>query len=822
MFERIETTVETLLGNAELATSPVEAAPERALVFEVIGPVDTFIKAARAAGLEWLGEEIGSDPEDDEAEDDENDEPVPERGDTPLYVTMPSLAGLQKVLSYWKRYAAGEPRPKDAARDWWSLFAYLRDLRTWSAKDRIDPNLDRYVQRVLRDSPDRPVRLELDLWFRADPELRAQARGYVDALMRVVDGQVLDFATIEPIHYQAALIELPAAQARVLSGFEGPLASADRVMRVRPQSMYTASPTEESPNVATKPPLPQSLPAGEPFAALLDGYPVTDHEHLGGRVAVLEVDVSADDAPVARRFHGTAMASLIVRGDLGSLQSPLDRPIVALPILAAPQGLADECTPPDKLPIGLVYRAILALVEGADGNKPIGRRIVLINHSICDREAPFARRASPWAKLLDYLSHAYDLLFVVSAGNVHAPFDLDTYEDCSDFEDADPVARQIVLLRAVERAKGGRTILSPAESINALTVAAIHSDQSEGCPDGFIDPFDAVGIANLGSTVGFGVNRGLKPDIAEHGGRQLVRTATSDGVVSAWAIEHPDVGQLAAIPDPTGLVSNRLGRITGTSNAAALTTRSGIRLGEALETLYAGEGEDWAASRTRAVALKALLAHSSRWGDAGDLLEAVHGPDWRRWRGAAGRFLGYGRPDLDRVLTAEGSRITLLADDVIRHNVRHEYKVPIPRAMIGNRELRRVTLTLAWSTPIDPVSQTYRGVRLELVDPQGKRKFWKGVKAIAQPDVHAGRRGTLQHMVLEGGQKLPLGPDGAFSVCVQAYAQLQPYAELDVPYALAVTIELAQTVRQDLHVDVRTRVRAKTQIRAPIPTRVRV
>jgi hypothetical protein len=773
------------------------------------------MEAARAVGLEWLGEEIGGEA------DEEEDKAVAEDEDpnTPLYVTMPTLAGLQKVLSLWRRYVSGEARPKTDGV-WWKIFGYLRDVRPWSARDRVEPSVAPFIVRMRKKNPQQPIRLELDLWFRADAELRASAETYIREMMGLVGGKVLDFLTVEPIHYQAALIELPVEQAIMLGDLGGPLADADRVMRVRPQSLFAAEPAQVD-DAARSPSSATQTPTGLPIAALLDGYPVYDHAKLAGRVIVKESEVQSADVPAARRFHGTAMASLIVGGDLGDTDAqPLSRPIVSVPVLTAPPGLSDECTPLDKLPIGVMLRAVESLI--ADRGVGVdGRRIVVINHSICDREAPFSRRASPWAKLLDHLAHVHTLLFVVSAGNCHEAFPLDTYEDCSEFEAADPVQRQIVLLRGVERSKGARVILSPAESINAITVGAIHEDASQGCPDGHIDPFSPVGVANLGSTLGFGWNRGLKPDLVEQGGRQLVRTLTENGVVSAYAVQHPDVGQLTAMPDPTGVREDKLGRSTGTSNAAALTTRSGVRLGESLERLYAEDGEDWAATATRAVTLKALLAHGCRWGETGAVLEAVYGPDWRKQRAATARFLGYGRPDLTRLLSQDGSRITLLADDLIQHDGRHEYKIPVPRAMLANNELRRITLTLAWSAPIDPVSQRYRGFRAELVDRDGKRNFWDGVKKISQPDVWAGRRGALQHMILEGTKKVAAVAEGGLFVGVQGFAELKPFVKTEVPYALAVTLEMGAPVRQDLYEDVRTRVRPKTRVQQPIATRVR-
>ena len=44
--------------------------------------------------------------------------------------------------------------------------------------------------------------------------------------------------------------------------------------------------------------------------------------------------------------------------------------------------------------------------------------VIVINLSICDSFRPFARVMSPLGRLLDYLSHRYRVLFLISAGNI--------------------------------------------------------------------------------------------------------------------------------------------------------------------------------------------------------------------------------------------------------------------------------------------------------------------------------------------------------------------------------------------------------------------
>jgi hypothetical protein len=239
--------------------------------------------------------------------------------------------------------------------------------------------------------------------------------------------------------------------------------------------------------------------------------------------------------------------------------------------------------------------------------------------------------------------------------------------------------------------------------------------------------------------------------------------------------------------------------------------------------LFANDGQEWSNLRTRAVVLKALLAHGCGWQDTGPLLNAVFPPPesgrWARRREAITRFIGYGRIDCSRVFTGDGSRVTLLADDLIGNEQLHEYRIPIPRAMIANREVRRIVMTLAWSSPIDPASTRYRGYQLDIVDEDGKYDFWDGVGKIAQPGAFAGRRGTLQHLVFEGTKMMrSVGTTGDIFVGIQARAVLSTFGDLRVPYALAVTLEMAQPVRQDLNTDVVARIMPKTKL----PARVRV
>ncbi|MER8580362.1 S8 family peptidase [Mesorhizobium sp. M1423] len=733
-----------------------------------------------------------------------------------LYLTMPTENGMRQLLAMWRRFET-KLAPREDEKDWWKIFGYLSKIRVWNATDRIEPATQLFIDRRMARDAAESVRLELDLWFHEDESVRMNAKESLEGILAAIGGRIVDFVTIEPIRYQVALIEVPAQQAVDVRSRTGALANADQVMSIRPQSLYSAAPLSEpieSEQNSAQGPVQELRPA---VAAILDGYPMQNHALLAGRVDVVEVDITGDSVPVERRFHGTAIASLVLHGDLANGEDPLTRRLKVVPVLAAPQHLNDERTREDLLPLGVIYRAVVALKEDDGLFGPSGPDVLIINHSLCDAEGPFVRRPTPWAKLLDWLSEKYGILFVVSAGNITGQFP-SGYSDHASFNSAAPLERQIALLRAVEASKGMRSLLSPAEAMTALSVGAVHADGAGDCPSEAMDPFSAVGVTNIGSAIGPGINRALKPDIVEAGGRQVANASNQPAGHHIWPSEIGHIGLKAAAPDPFTGSSSKTRRSTGTSNAAALVTRAGVRIIDALEEVLAEDGTALRDFSRASLATRTLLVHGARWGDAGTLLEAAYPPpglgQWRRRRGIITKFLGYGRPSYDQVIEGASNRVTLLADDEIRHEQLHEYRVPIPTSMVRSREIRRITMTLSWMPPMHPTSIAYRGVTLDVVDQAGQRKFWRGVKTIMQPHPDDMRRGTCAHFILEGNNSTAFVDSNGLFIGVQARALNAHFHQSSVPYALAVTLEVAPTVQEDIYASVRNAIRPRPRVRA--------
>lgn len=809
-FDEAAKSIEDWEKGAQISADPRAVVPERALVFDLLGPVGDFKEAAEALGLEWLTGQR-KDVDDDTSDDEDLQSQT-------IYVTMPSLAGLQKLLAMWNRYKKNVSAQKHE-KPFWKIFDYLCDLRVWSIKDRIDPSVTNFINKLLDEQPNRVVQVELDFWYRNERERRDNAITILKSMLKEVGGELVDLVEIQEIRYQGVLIAIPAKIAKELAVRDGRLGGLDEIMTIRPQSQYADIVAEDEIDERTAGfDFSTTLPTGECITGVLDGYPIESHQALVGRVIVEEVEVTAAQVPALNRGHGTAMASMILHGDLEVSPPPsINRPVASFPILS--MGKNGESIASNKLAIGIVHRALERIVALAKGGGPL-QNITIINHSICDTNAPFVRRPSPWAMLLDYYSHYHGLLFVISGGNVFSKFPVPVYASNADFLAADPDERQASLVNAIEKSKGTRSILSPAESVNSITVGALHEEKNTNAPRSAIDPYPNFGMTNLASSVGFGVNRSIKPDVVEQGGRFAVRASNhQDGYVEVHPHATTDFGQVSACPSRTGdLQATR--RTSGTSNATALVTRTLNLIADALDEVFETEGQRWLDLHTRVPMLKALLTHSCHWGDIGDVLEDSFPPqgqyNWSKRRNSIAKFLGYGRPHVEEILSGNARRITLLGDDVIQSDQRHVYTIPIPQSMFKTREIRKIKITLAWTVPILTSMADYRGVALRIVDADGKADFWEGCerKGALQPNGDTTARGTVMHLQMEGKVAKKLKDDNQnLTICVQARALHSSLDQVPIPYALAISIEVGQSITANIYQEVKGTIRVPQRIK---------
>ena len=811
---------------ADMRDDPIAIVPERALVFELSSQVVDFYLAIRnIPGLEFLGEDEDEKvPDEDffvvDAQGRKADKQVSRR----LYFTIPDKAALDELVSLWHRYQREEELGYGRA-EWKKVFNYLDDIRPWGPKDRLTGDAISDWRDRLENRPDERVRFEVEFWYRADANRRKEAETTFLDNLEEIGGQLLDVAVIEPIRYHAALVEVaPAGIRELLENPEIGLVVVDDIMWLRPQSMVSG-PVETSLADSTRTEAISIEGKLEPpIAALLDGMPMALHEQLAGRLVIEDPnEFAARYATAQEQRHGTAMASLILHGDLNAPNRlpPVRSRLYVQPVMYPQDGFDGSCEilPPDRLGIDLIWRTFIRMFEGEGSAEPTASTVQIVNLSLGDSKRRFAGAMSPWARLLDYLSWKYKVLVLVSAGNISDYVPLENVDEWANFENADDEERQHEMLRSILRQRARRQILSPAESVNSLTVGAAHSDYvaPNGCSPFAVDPYVNPHIPNPSSALGMGFKRTVKPEILLPGGAEHVRANRTRSPIDVRPIDKPGeyFGAGVASPGPSGETNRKL-NISGTSVSTALATHNSIRILESLNELPDDPVHPSIDPEYNPVLLKALLVHSACWDeDAVNVLKHVVNENeylyWEHERDEISRFLGFGCPDIARVIDCSESRATLIGWSSIKARETDQFRIPLPIELEGTAGFRALSVTIAWLTPITHKHRMYRLAKFS-AGPGSDKKFSIGVgNSRNQPSHNVLGKGTVYHHRWEGKKAAEFVDGGHLVLDVTCLPAAGDFDE-SIPYAVAVSLEVGEEVSVPVYESIRDRLIQDVQI----------
>ncbi|MDP3723958.1 MAG: S8 family peptidase [Candidatus Omnitrophota bacterium] len=787
-------------------------------MLETVGAVDNLIVAVRGIpGLEWLGEI----EEEDIPPDDDFFVAAPDgtaRLDKALrgrvFLVFTNQQALRQMLSLWESWKQGQALPYGFSK-WTDLFFKLRDVRPWGVRDRLEETgvLADWQERVSHNEEVIPC--ELELWFRGSAQRRQAARGRVANLVSALQGQVLHEATIEEISYHALLVRLPVAAVRQVldqAGRDTALVQCEQIQFFRATGQMSGIVRDDTrfSDTGTVPTPPDQL--GDPVVALLDGLPLQNHRRLAGRLTVDDPDGYEQQYPAVERQHGTTMASLILHGDLDAGEAPLNRRLYVRPILRpdhhAWRQPRQETAPEDKLLIDLVYRAVRRLFEGEDAEPAVAPQICVINLSIGIRDRLFEGALSPLARLLDWLSWKYRVLFIVSAGNHQRGIELNVPH--GQLTGLSPQDIQDRVIRAVAADARHRRLLSPAEAVNVLTVGAVHHDSSSATPvPRAIQPFIDEGLPSIVNAQGMGYRRAIKPDVLLPGGRVVLLEngrVTSNALLDIYTLSLPP-GHRAASPGTTPGEADSLLYTRGTSNATALASRASSQLYNVLDDLRSEQGGTLIDNVPRALWLKALLVHAASWGNAGDILEQIlrTPQNSRQFKEYVTRLLGYGTVATTRVMGCTQFQVTALGGGQLQVDQAHIHRLPLPPSLSGKRGRKRLIVTLAWFTPVNPTHQAWRRAALWFNSPSTPLQVDR-----QEANWQAVQRGTVQHEILEGDRASAFVDGDNIEILVSCRSDAGTLEEA-VPYAIAITLEIAEEIGIDIYNEVRVRIQP-TQI----------
>jgi hypothetical protein len=812
--------------NIEIQQAVTGIDPEQVLVMETIGSVEDFANAVkRIDGFEWMGEfeidEIGPDQ-------DFFDEKHPEKElSGRLYMVMTNQRALDEMLSMWRRYTDQEdPKQKfdGGLTKFRDVFLRLKDIRRWDVKDRLLETgvIDAWKEDLEHDGG-RLIRFEVELWFRNSEEKRSQSSAIVASLIQQLGGHVLAESLHEGIAYHGILAELPAnAIQAVVDNPNTELVKCDSVMFFRPVGQMLAGEGLLEDEAVYSDLEEHSLPDGEPVIAVFDGLPLANHRLLNGRLIVDDPDNVESTYNANERVHGTSMASLIVHGDLNDGLRPLGRPVYVRPIMQpipndfrAPRR---EHIPDDVLLVDLIHRSVKRLFEGDGSEGPVAPSVRVINLSIGDPYRQFLQSMSPVARLLDWLSLTYGVLFIVSAGNQSAAIQLGISR--TEFESSDPQEQETAVVKALFSDARNRKLLSPAESINGLTVGSVQYDSSHfGAVNNRFNPFLQF-LPSPVSAFGSGYRRAIKPDIVFPGGRVLyqedLRSSRRDNYVIKPvepSIRNTPPGNKAAIPARQSGSLEGIAYSCGTSNAAALMSRAAGICYDSLQQIFEEQAAEVDARIHEAPLLKAMLVHGCAWGDVGaqvgDLLRTPENN--RQLSGLVSRWMGYGVPQVDRVLDCTEQRATLLGFGQLSDGEAHVFRLPLPPSLGARPEWRRLTVTMAWLSPISAGTQKYRTASLwfevgGVVPAKDRKESCSGTDGW-----RAVRRGTVQHEVFEGQRAEPFIDGDVIEIKVNCREDAGKIHN-PVAYGLAVSLEVAEGLDIAVYNEIRTRIAPAIQI----------
>jgi len=797
--------------------------PEQVIVLETIGEtVDGLAQAAaKVPGLEWLAE---LDLEDAEPVGGFQDAKDPLKNlSCRLYAVMSNQQAMIQLLTLWNDWTANpNKRAAKGFGPFKDVFINLKDIRRWSPHDRLQYTgvLDYWQENLQHEQ--KPIKFEVELWCRGEVQARQRAYANLASLIRQAGGQCIRQAEISEICYHGVLAEMPPQSLRetvdhILQSNYSQLLRCEDVMFFRPfgQSGFSVVGEEDAPpGDAPATTRPVALADAEPVVALLDGAPLEHHDLLIGRLIIDDPDNYQNRYAPSQQRHGTAMSSLIVHGDLSGGLAGLQRPVHVRPIFIPTldfRNKTNEVTPDDELLVDLIHRSVRRLKEGDGKEGPTAPSVKIINLSIGNPFQPFDRDLSPLARLLDWLSWKHKVLFLVSAGNFSHDIRISVL--AAQWRALTPDQLRNETLRAMRDVQIERRPLSPAEAVNVVTVGAVHADDATMLvPNRLIDLLGGARLPSPLGTVASGFKRAVKPEILFPGGRQLYYSGVSDDgdpacFVAVQTIQPP--GQKVACPGQSPMELGKTMFTRGTSNATALATRCAAQIYEQLQELKALPGGDQLDEESLAVVIKALLVHGASWGSAADAIKTAltnAGTDWRETQRLQVRFLGYGEVDPQRTLVSTDQRATIIGFGKLAREKAHVFEVPLPPCLSASKEKRRLTVTLAWLSPINTRHRSYRQAQLWFHVNEDEIGVSK-----ADLDSDTARRGTVEHRVFEGEKVRGFIENQQLSIKVSCKDGAGKCVE-EVPYALAVTLEVAEGLDMPIYQEIAERIRPKVEV----------
>jgi hypothetical protein len=792
--------------------------PEYTLVFEAHGDLGSFHSAIRSFQSTYPEVELLFETEEEEIEPDEDFYTYNKQGQKlnektltfKFFCVLLNHKALEELLSLWDRYKKDEyskfPDGKAGLKD---IFKSLKDIHLWGFTERFEDTKTKEVwENDLVDETLQNVRCEIELSYRRSEEKRIFAEKKIQAEISRIGGTIITKTCIPEIGYHALLALIPRQVAQnIVSQNDVSFTSFNEILFVNPSGQMVVSSSQESFDFTESLVSPQAI-RGDPVLAVFDGLPQEHHPLLENFLIIDDPDDFTSSYQIKDRQHGTAMVSLISWGELTKNSLAISRKIYVRPIMK-PRYFSDEQAgefiPDDILLVDKIHIAVKRIFDSSKEKKYSSIKVINLSIGISNR--PFLNLISPLAKLLDWLSFKYKVLFIVSAGNY--PQDIDLTLPFFTFIKMNENEKDELIIQTINRNSRNQKLLSPAESMNSLTVGALFSDNSNYTPSGnMFLPCSNI-LPSPISALGRGINRSIKPDLLIEGGRNVITEDFIHHNIAHWGPSPRTIppGILHAKPS-LAAGGQSVGFSHGTSNSAAILSHNAIKCYDVLEEIFLEDTGFTIPDSHAALLLKAMLIHGSAWrNDADTINNALGMQNRKQYYDYIHKFIGYGVPDIERVKECTKNRITLVGHGELKKDTAHLYSIPLPFDFSSRQIARLLTVTMAYFTPIAPNVKRYRRAHLWFTLENGNNLFSTRCDASHTAVV----RGTLQHERFHDDKAVPWGYDDSLQIKINCREDAGGLTDI-IPYSLFVTFEIAPKYNIDVYTPIVERIKPREQI----------
>lgn len=409
-------------------------------------------------------------------------------------------------------------------------------------------------------------------------------------------------------------------------------------------------------------------------------------------------------------------------------------------------------------------------------------------------------RKSWIARTIDQISREYDVIFVISTGNIKPPHVRDYYDS--------------QLLYPKYFTDDEASILDPSQAALAITVGSIAFQNN------LVVMSTAMTIAKEQQPSPFtrcgpGINKEIKPELVEYGGNYITN---EDGLIKTNL--GTDVVMSSHQLTPA---------ICHNSGTSFAVPRVAHKMARILYDMQSLGFYDISASL-----LKALTVNSATYppyyGNFDNFKQAMDEKKPKHWL----NVVGYGIPDDIRATECDKYTAILIFQEKIQPNTVKFFDIPVPECLVETppTKVKRLTVTVVYAPEVQRWGlETYLGTTLKWrmfrgnVDQEEVIKYMsveeeendeetgENPKELKfEPGITLRSRGTVQHGICEWKQHKSEYSQNCYTLAIAAYEKWNRENPNPVPYAVVVRLE-DTTQTADVYVEVQN-IMAQLEVQA--------